>query len=98
MPPPLPLVPLPEKVLLVTVSVPLLEMPPPPEELLKENVQLVTVRVLVFSMPPPWLLDPEPWAMVRFCRFNVPPETLKTRFALFPLNVTFCPRAPWGGE
>ena len=45
---------LPEKVLLVTVSVPTLAMPPPPmPALLPEKVLLVTVSVPPLEMPPP---------------------------------------------
>src|ERR1700733_3770832 len=85
---------LPEKVLLVTVAVPVLKRAPPtpPWELarLPENVQLVTVSV-------PALLTPAreaevPLAIVRFVRARVTPaETLKTPFARFPLKVTLCP-------
>ena len=57
MPPPL-LALLPEKVLLLTVSPPKLEIPPPAwPALLPEKVLLLTVTVLVLlEMPPPLLL------------------------------------------
>src|SRR5436309_1557058 len=44
-------------VLLVTVSVPLLEMPPPLLEVLPAMVQLATTAVPAFAMPPPLELE-----------------------------------------
>ena len=44
---------LPENVLLVTISGPLLRIPPPLLAELPENVVLVTVSVPLLSMPPP---------------------------------------------
>jgi hypothetical protein len=55
---------LPEKVLLVMVRVPALQMPPPAPVLLLKKVLLVTVSVPALKMAPPD--EPLPLAMVRF--------------------------------
>src|SRR6266478_4958854 len=95
MAPPLP-APLPEKVLLVTVSVPpLFWMAPPPAPLalalLPEKVLLVTLAVPLLKMAPPFV-EAEPLAMVRFWTVNLTPEfTKNTPTALPPLMVITLP-------
>ena len=78
MPPPLlklaPLALLPEKVLLLIVTVPpRFKMPPPllPGAVLVENVQLLTVSPPKNRKTPPPPVPDEPLAMVRFCKIRV---------------------------
>ncbi len=68
--------PLSAKVLLVTVSVPLLKMPPPWLALLLSNVLLVTTRVPLLEMPPP-LPGELPCATVRSFNLSVALELTK---------------------
>ena len=91
MPPPLSVALLLEKVLLFTVSVPLLKMPPPLLALLLEKVLLFTVSVPLLKMPPPLplpvVLLPEKvlleTVITPLLRFTMPPPLL----ALLPEKV-----------
>src|SRR2546428_14118688 len=91
MAPPAKLPLLPEKVLLVTLSVPKLAMAPPwlavPfVALLPEKVLLVTTRGPPLAMAPPALPNPvaDPSAMVRFSTANVRPEFTRKTPTPFP--------------
>src|SRR3990172_229735 len=94
MPPPLPEATLPEKVLLVMVSSPVLKMAPPKPETaaLPENVLLVTASVPLFTTPAPASMKLLPLAIVMFSKVSVAAEfTLNTRTASLPLMVTSSP-------
>jgi hypothetical protein len=84
-----PLLKLPTKAELLTVSVPWLKMPPPKSAELADRVELVTVNEPLLEMPPS-----SPWVMVRWARVAwTPLSTWSTRLALewFPSTVTPLP-------
>src|ERR687897_979688 len=82
---------LPERVELLTVSVPdaAFHMPPPPMlALLPERVELFTVSVPLLNMPAPALKFNLPLATVMLVRVSFAPlSTSNTRTALLPLTV-----------
>ncbi len=81
MPPPLPVVLLPLRVLLVTVSVPLFWIPPPNGAELPEIVLFLIVSVppVLFRMPPPPgpLVVVQPLVIVRLSRVAVTPPLIE---------------------